>query len=40
MMMSELDFLYQRLQTEIDELTERMEALFNNVNKLKESDDE
>jgi FtsZ-binding cell division protein ZapB len=38
--MSELDFLYQRLQTEIDELTERMEALFNNVNKLKESNDE
>jgi hypothetical protein len=38
--MSELDFLYQRLQTEIDELTERMEALFNNINKLKESNDE
>ena len=38
--MSELDFLYQRLQTEIDELTERMEALFNNINKLKENNDE
>lgn len=38
--MSEHDFLYQRLQAEIDELAERMEALFKNINELKERNDE
>ena len=37
---SEPDFLYQRLQAEIDELTLRMEALFKNINELRESDTE
>jgi hypothetical protein len=40
MMMSEPDFLYQRLQTEIDELSERMERLFKNINELKERNNE
>jgi hypothetical protein len=40
MMMSEPDFLYQRLQAEIDELALRMEALFKNINELRERDNE
>jgi hypothetical protein len=40
MMMSEPDFLYQRLQAEIDELSLRMEALFKNINELKERNNE
>jgi cell division protein FtsB len=40
MMMSEPDFLYARLQAEIDELSERIEALFKNINELKERNDE
>ena len=38
--MSDPDFLYQRLQTEIDELAERMEVLFKNINELKERNNE
>ena len=38
--MSEPDFLYQRLQAEIDELTLRMEVLFENINELKERNNE
>ena len=38
--MSEPDFLYQRLQAEIDELSLRMEALFKNINELKERNNE
>jgi len=38
--MSEPDFLYQRLQIEIDELSERMERLFKNINELKEGNNE
>lgn len=38
--MSEPDFLYQRLQAEIDELTLRMEVLFKNINELKEKNNE
>ena len=34
------DFLYQRLQAEIDELALRMEALFKNINELRERDNE
>jgi hypothetical protein len=36
MMMSECDFLQQRLQAEIDELTLRMDALFKKINELRE----
>ena len=39
-MMSEPDFLYQRLQAEIDELTLRMEVLFKKINELKEGNNE
>ena len=35
-MMSEPDFLQQRLQAEIDELSLRMEALFKKINELRE----
>ena len=38
--MSEPDFLYQRLQAEIDELSLRMEALFKNINELNERNNE
>jgi len=30
------DFLYKRLQAEVDELTLRMEALFKKINELRE----
>ena len=31
-----LDFLLARLQSEIDDLDQRLEALFKNINELKE----
>lgn len=33
---SALDFLLARLQSEIDELDQRLETLFQNINELKE----
>jgi hypothetical protein len=36
MMMSEPDFLQQRLLAEIDELSLRMEALFKKINEFRE----
>jgi hypothetical protein len=33
---SEDDFLVKRLQAEVDELTLRMDALFKNINELRE----
>jgi cell division protein FtsB len=33
---SENDFLHKRLQAEIDELALRMDALFKNINELRE----
>lgn len=33
------DFLYKRLQAEVDELTLRIEALFKNINELKKRND-
>ena len=33
-----LDFLLARLRSEIDEMDQRIEALFKNINELKEKD--